>query len=132
MVFPNGSGIAAQLGDGLVLIRTDDGVSSMTSRACSDFGNETRALGSTARVSDWRTVELDRRPRSLVLCTDGVGDDINPNELASFTAWLVHEVRLEPTRRRHQTLARALRAWPTPHHVDDKTIAVCHVPNGVA
>lgn len=130
IVEPDGSGVAAQLGDGLVVLRDGDHVSTLAERSRDVFANETCALGVTSRISAWTKLQFDSRKRSLILCTDGVADDLLSDRLGKFVDWLITDVRLEgPARRRH-VLERALRGWPTPNHLDDKTIAVVHVLEG--
>lgn len=132
VVEPDGSGVTAQIGDGLVVLRDDGGVTPLAARAERGFANETCALGVTARLSAWSRLPLERRSRSLVLCTDGVADDLRPDRLDAFVDWLIAEVRPELPAKRRRTLERALREWPTPNHVDDKTVAVVHVPGSSA
>jgi serine/threonine protein phosphatase PrpC len=130
VVEPDGSGITAQLGDGLVVLRDGNSVSTLATRPGDEFVNETGALGVTSRISAWTKLRFEKHTRSIVLCTDGVADDLLPDRLGTFVDWLISDVRrAEPMKRRY-VLERALREWPTPNHLDDKTIAVVHVPGG--
>ena len=62
--------------------------------------------------------------RIVVLATDGVADDLDPERLGAFTDWLTTDVaRLAPMAR-WRRLHQELRDWPVPRHVDDKTVAV--------
>ena len=124
----DGSGFAAQLGDGLVLLHTDEYTRALGRRDENDFANETLALGQTRRLSAWHQVRLSSGERTIILCTDGVADDLLPERLASFASWLRDEIAPIPPRRRWQTLRGQLIAWPTPHHLDNKTIAVIQTP----
>lgn len=132
VVEPDGSGITAQLGDGLVVLRDSGGITTLATRADRGFANETCALGATARLSAWNRLPLEKRARSLVLCTDGVADDLLPERLGAFVDWLIADIRLEFPAKRRRMIERELRAWPTPNHLDDKTIAVVHVPGSGA
>jgi Protein phosphatase 2C len=125
---PDGSGVAGQLGDGLVLVRDSAGLQLLASRGSGQFVNETAALGITNRIAAWTSLALQRGPRSVVLCTDGVADDLLPKRLGDFTDWLVHELCPLSPHERWRRLMSALRDWPTPRHLDDKTIVVAHVP----
>lgn len=127
VVEPDGSGIVAQLGDGLVVLRDDEGISTLNMESRKGFANETDALGVTSRISAWTKTQVERRLRTVVLCTDGVAEDLLPDRLGEFVDWLVSDVRAEEPRRRRRVLERAFREWPTPNHIDDKTIAVVHV-----
>lgn len=128
VVEPDGSGVAAQLGDGLVVLRDGTHVSTLATRSGDEFANETAALGVTSRISAWTKLQLDTRPRSVILCTDGVADDLLPDRLGNFVDWLITDVRRAGPTKRRRVLERELREWPTPNHLDDKTIAVVHLP----
>ena len=123
---PDGHLLLAGLGDGFALVHEEDGdTTTFGGRSPGCFGNETLALGAPHRIDDWW---IDSRPpgsgRLVVLATDGVADDLDPKRLDVFVHWLSTEVgRLAPAARwRH--LCAALRDWPVPGHVDDKTVAV--------
>ena len=126
LVEPDGSGWAGQLGDGAVLVEDADGmIAPLTTRDPDGFSNLTAALGDTpARLSAWTARALGAGTRSVTLCTDGVADDLRPEALADFNAWLrLAHLPLAPNQR-WRALSAALRDWPTPHHLDDKTIAM--------
>ena len=120
----DGSGLVAQLGDGLILLGEGDQVESLQARAPDAFSNTTRALGVTRSVGAWATRPLDARDRTLVLCTDGVSDDLLPDRYSELLRWLDTEFAARPPGPRRRALASALSAWPTPNHLDDKTLAL--------
>lgn len=120
---PDGAGLAAQLGDGLILIRDGGGLRALASRPPGDFTNETNALGVTKQTSAWTTTTFAAGGRALILCTDGVADDLLPDRLEAFADWATGHAPLAP-QARASALRAALRAWPTPGHADDKTLAV--------
>ncbi len=123
-VRPDGSGIVAQLGDGLILMVDSGKITPLVIRADDDFANETQALGMAKSLSSWKVLELESGTQSVILCTDGVADDLRHDRYGIFADWLCRDIRNTKPRERSKTLARELRAWPTPHHIDDKTIAV--------
>jgi serine/threonine protein phosphatase PrpC len=123
---PDGAGAAAQLGDGLVLVRDGEGLRPLRERPPGDFVNETDALGVTKQTSAWATRGFAPGARSIVLCTDGVADDLLPGKHDEFVAWATNHAE-RPPRARGAALRAALRAWPTPAHTDDKTVAVIEV-----
>lgn len=127
---PDGSGVTAQIGDGLIVLREEETVTCLTGRAGRQFANETSALGIITRISAWSKLELQKSTRSVVLCTDGVADDLLPDHLGKFVDWLIKDIRAELPAKRRRILERALRNWPTPNHLDDKTVAVIHIPGG--
>ena len=59
-----------------------------------------------------------------MLVTDGIADDLRPDKLDAFVKWLRDEIGRKPKNERLTALRRALREWPTPAHLDDKTLAV--------
>lgn len=120
---PSGAGVVAQLGDGLVLLHAQDSTRALAPPPDRGFSNETLALGLTRRVAAWRVRRLEAKARAVVLCTDGVSEDLLPEKLGEFASWLESEILpLEPNRR-SRALRNALLGWPTPRHIDDKTIA---------
>jgi hypothetical protein len=121
---PDGAGVVAQLGDGLVAIDGSRGVSVLSSRGGEGFANETTGLGLTARLAAWRTDVLSQDSRSVLLCTDGISDDLMADKIPEFVGWLRGEVRTMREPQRRHFLVRSLREWPTPKHLDDKTIAM--------
>lgn len=126
-VDPDGSGLVGQLGDGLALVRDGDGLRPLQMRYDSDFGNETEALGVSRDIAAWATAPLGAGARTVVLCTDGVADDLLPDRFDTFVAWLEEEIGPKSPQIRWRALAAALRDWPTPNHLDDKTIAMLQI-----
>ncbi len=112
-----------QLGDGLILLRTQDRVRSLTPPR-TGFGNQTVALGVDRSWSAWHTADFAlQAPGDMVLLmTDGVADDLAPHALNGFASAVHrHLTRLNRRRGRHW-LAHELTHWATPLHGDDKTL----------
>jgi hypothetical protein len=59
---------------------------------------------------------------AVLLASDGVSDDLLPEKRAGFVDWLLKEVVSEP--KPGLSLTRALRDWPVPRHLDDKTVVL--------
>jgi hypothetical protein len=123
---PDGTLVLAGLGDGTALVRTGAlGVQCIGGRPGSDFANETLALGVPHRLHDWSIAVFPPCPgRTVVLASDGVADDLRPDRLDGFVAWLTDEIARLPEPQRARRLAAELRAWPVPRHTDDKTLAL--------
>ena len=89
------------------------------------FGSCTEALGGGGT---WQTLTLQWRAGDIVvLATDGVADDLLEDRVGDFAHWLVDGFATLSPHRRWTALARELRSWPTPRHIDDKTVAVLAV-----
>lgn len=117
--------LIAQLGDGLVVLKTPKGTTTLEPPA-HRFGNATTGLGIASDVREWR---LHLEPNitgtaSILLATDGVADDLVPEKRADFLDFLVSQYGPRPATARTRAIAKELRVWPTPRHRDDKTVAV--------
>lgn len=123
VVDSDGRGLLAQIGDGLALVRRSDDVVAFGLRDGTSFANETEALQSQHDPDAWRTLRLEAGTTAIALCTDGVSDDLLPDRYGAFVDWLVDDLGMLSPRERRQALREALSEWPTPRHVDDKTIA---------
>lgn len=123
----SGRWIVGGVGDGLALVRTGSALRVVIGDRGKDFANETRALGASAGPRAWTLADFPPADveRIALLATDGVADDLLPDRLDGFCDWLIDLGGLA-SQPRHHRLAAELRAWPTPHHLDDKTLAVVH------
>ena len=127
----SGVWVLGGLGDGLVLTRTGRELCNR------DWAPE--AQDSRTRRPDLASREVltsgpsfsSHRPMKTAwsfLATDGISDDLVPEKLDGFCNWLVSSFGDISPSRRWRRLAAELRAWPTPGHLDDKTLAVVHGP----
>ena len=124
----SGVWVLGGVGDGLVITRTGEGQCAVINSRGAEFSNETIGLGASRGPRAWSFVQLapTGEDRVAVLATDGVSDDLVPEKLDEFCDWLVSSFRDLSPARRWRRLAAELRAWPTPGHLDDKTLAVVH------
>ena len=122
---PSGHVLCGGLGDGLIALRTDEG-SQVILGERSGFGNETLALGCPHRLEDWilRDFHLGTQPFDMLLATDGIADDLQRERLDGFIGWLGEEFKSLPPAQRWRKLTHELKNWPTPNHLDDKTLAL--------
>lgn len=120
----------ATLGDGMAVVRTRGAIERVEHPRASRFSNETQSLASGGVWAKrcFECAEID----IAVLASDGVSDDLRPDRLADFVAWLKDEIAAFQPVARWRSLQRELNEWPTPRHLDDKTIAVLAWPNGGA
>lgn len=125
-VASDGGLVIGGLGDGLAMVHFPNGRLDVVVGHRTGFSNQTLGLGVTHRLADWQLhVVKDPDPEVVVvLASDGVADDLVENRLGEFTHWLSERFFAVPARLRGHALRRELRAWPTPRHQDDKTVAV--------
>lgn len=119
----DGRGVAGQVGDGLVLVRSNGAFRVMTAPR-KGFGNQTDTLAQ----ADSETVlsaefELMCPGDGVLLMTDGISDDLVPEQLESFFQAIYLRQRRSSKRQMRQWLTRELSGWSTPFHGDDKTLA---------
>jgi serine/threonine protein phosphatase PrpC len=122
-VSPMGCGKAAQVGDGLLLVK-DNGVLQIVTPPRDGFGNQTQTLAQ-AKATDWTTTEfhLSRPGDGVLLMTDGISDDLIPDQLEGFFDAVYQQLRRSNKRRCKRWLSKELEDWSTPKHGDDKSIA---------
>jgi hypothetical protein len=124
-VVRDGRLLLAQLGDGLVILKTGHGTTTLEP-PLERFGNATTGLGIAADVREWR-VHVEPRfegAAAVLLATDGVADDLLPGKRLEFLDFLVARYGPQAGGARARAIAKELREWPTPRHRDDKTVAV--------
>lgn len=126
MSLPDDRVLIGQLGDGLALWRWPDGRLVCLSSEREGFANQTASLGSPDSRSRWRLHETRAiAGASLCLLTDGIGDDLLPEQFGEFLGYVERTYAPLPPRQRHARLARDLRNWPSPRHGDDKSLLFC-------
>jgi serine/threonine protein phosphatase PrpC len=125
ILFARGQFFAAQLGDGLLYFQGGESPFCLVEGRDAGFSNETIGLGLAKSLSDWHyTEKILPSAFTLMLCTDGVADDILPERRADFVKYLRDEMDPLPPRRRSSLLRRELTNWPTPGHIDDKSLVL--------
>lgn len=118
-----GHGLAGQIGDGLMLIRSR-GELQVLGDLRVGFANQTHTLAQ-ADQSLVRSIEFDLvfPGDGVLLMTDGISDDLVPEHLCGFFQAIYQRQRRLSKRRMRQWLTHELNGWSTPLHGDDKTIA---------
>ena len=111
------------LGDGLIAAVLNDGsVKTLHDSKNDSFSNITDSLAEQTPISSWKTMLIPVKDcRAVVLCTDGISDDLIDPE--GFVRDYVEAFCDLPTVVATSSSADMLVDWPTPKHSDDKTIA---------
>lgn len=118
-----GQGLVGQAGDGLALIRSQGRFRILTAQK-DGFGNQTTTLAQAdvigAASSD---VMLSLPGDGVLLMTDGISEDLIPEQLEPFFNAIYRRQQHSSKRRMKRWLETELQQWSTPRHGDDKTIA---------
>lgn len=111
------------LGDGLAaVVKTDGSVVGLFQEKSDSFSNITVSLSEEVTVNDWRWLSVpDADCQSIVLCTDGVSDDLT--DVNGFVKEFTDAHRKLSSTSAARRTREVLENWPTPKHSDDKTIA---------
>ena len=122
----NGKCLLAQLGDGLIAVcsNSSDEPILLYDTKQDSFSNLTFSFGCEFRPEQWQTrTILSDHCDAVVLCTDGISDDLMPDKQSEFAKELYISYRDYSSRQRKNELRGWLKDWPVPGHSDDKTIA---------
>lgn len=130
---PNGESIlAGMLGDGMIsVLKTDGSYAELVEDKDGYFSNQTAALSESTQPCQWKTLLLPSSEcRAILLCTDGVADDIDPDKKLGFIRHIYTQARkCAPPSTASKELRKMLKNWPVPKHSDDKTL-VCLYKSG--
>jgi serine/threonine protein phosphatase PrpC len=119
----NGEVKAAQLGDGLILVRSGGFFYCVTPER-EGYGNQTSALERTHKPEKWleHFCSLKQFGDGIVLMTDGIADDLDPTQLPEFMETLFQVFIKRNRRTSRKWLQKQLENWTTPMHSDDKSL----------
>jgi len=119
----NGLLKSGQVGDGLLLIRSEGKFSVITPER-SGFGNQTQTLAK-ADPEEWSFVDtaISQVGDGILLMTDGISDDLISEQLEPFFDTVFMQLKRTNKRRCKVWLTQELAEWSTPLHGDDKSIA---------
>jgi len=112
-----------RLGDGLgAIVKTDGSIELLSDDKSDGFSNITAALSPNVKENDWHWLSRpEDECQSIVLCTDGVSDDLS--DVNGFVRQFSDAHRVFSSVSAARRAREALEKWPTPKHSDDKTIA---------
>lgn len=128
---PDGHCFLGGVGDGLIATRSGEGpVRLIKGERDTEFSNQTSGMGNSVRLKDWLVEVIDPTDEDQVvlLATDGIADDLHLEKIDELLDWLIASFAFLPPLKRWQVLCKELRNWPTPRHVDDKTLVVIWKP----
>lgn len=118
-----GRGQVGQVGDGLLLVRSE-GRFSVLSVPRRGYSNHTSTLAQREPAECCSAgVALTQPGDGVLMMTDGIADDLISEQLELFFNAIYRRMRHSSRRRMRRWLTRELNDWSTPHHGDDKSIA---------
>lgn len=122
--------LLAQLGDGMAVACAQSGQPAFVlAPAKTGFGNLTDCLRERHHAESWRVASLNTADWcGVLLCTDGIADDLAAGMEADFASALMASGRGRGARSQRREARRWLRDWPVPGHADDKTIVCLMAP----
>ncbi|MDB4542833.1 protein phosphatase 2C domain-containing protein [bacterium] len=115
-----------RLGDGIIALHFDDNEGNIVlhDNKNETFSNYTSCLTDVFDKNDWQPLVVSSRNcRSIILCTDGISDDLLADQVLNFTKELCFHYRYFERTKRSREIKRWLNNWPVPGHTDDKTLA---------
>lgn len=120
-----GQMVIGMLGDGLIAVLKRDGsYRELCDNKEDCFSNQTVALSASTTADRWCTMVIDQEEcEAVLLCTDGVADDLRSERREDFVRWLFREGESLSASAFGREIRKMLKNWPTPKHSDDKTIA---------
>ena len=123
--------LLGQLGDGLIIASSNNSNGKILNESKEDsFSNVTYSIRSNFQFEQWRYAFLNASDyKSVLLCTDGISDDLVPGTEHEFAKRIYEEYNDNIPRKRYYKILDWLKNWPTPRHSDDKTIACLNKVN---
>lgn len=122
-----------RLGDGMIAIYGELESNSLIldDKKQDSFSNYTDCLEQEFNPEQWETATVNSHDcKAVVLCTDGISDDLLPEKQLIFVEELYSTYVDQEYEVRKTDLERWLHAWPVPLHSDDKTIACLYKKRG--
>jgi len=115
-----------RLGDGIIaaLGETEENHIILSDNKQDSFSNYTNSLQQEFKPDQWEITTIEsKRYHAIVLCTDGISDDLMVGKEFEFTKEFVNEYANLRSHKRSSNIKKMLNEWPVPGHSDDKTIA---------
>ena len=115
-----------RLGDGMLAIygESEKDCFILSDNKQDSFSNYTYSLHHEFKPDQWETTTIDAQNcKAVVLCTDGIADDLLPGIELKFSKEFICEYADMSLKKRKWKIKKMLNNWPVPGHSDDKTIA---------
>lgn len=115
-----------RLGDGMIAVYGDSKKDCLilSDNKQNSFSNYTYSLHHEFKPDQWETTTIEVSIcKAVVLCTDGISDDLLPEKQMIFVQELYSSYTDIAPAERNKDIRRWLNDWPVPGHSDDKTIA---------
>jgi len=115
-----------RLGDGMIAVlgEAEKHCLILSDNKQDSFLNYTDSLHQEFKPDQWETTTIESAEcKAVVLCTDGISDDLLPEKQMNFVQELYSAYADLESEERRRDLKRWLSEWPVPGHSDDKTIA---------
>ena len=117
--------IMCQVGDGLCAMKKGDQLTVLSPKN-DDFSNETMTF-SKSKLYNWNTSIIKKEEGfeyKLILCTDGISEDLKIEVLGEFIDELASSISVESKTTNNQFLVEIINSWPNKYSNDDKTMVV--------
>lgn len=125
--------ILGRLGDGLIAVhgKSEEDSVILSDDKNNSFSNYTACLSQTIDRAQWEIIVLNEQQcMAVVLCTDGIADDLLPDKKNDFAKDIYLNYRDVDSYTRTKNIKKWLQEWPVPNHSDDKTIACLYKKEG--
>ena len=107
-----------RVGDGMICILGENNI--IIEENKNSFTNYTTPFGRDETIQ-WQIFNV-KNVESLVLCSDGISEDIQKEKSFDFCEKYVLKYKNQKKRKREKEIKEWLKKWPVKGHSDDKTI----------
>ncbi len=116
--------VLGMLGDGLIgVLKKDGSYLELNEDKTNSFSNQTIALSEKNTIRQWKTALIGQEECvAILLCTDGISDDLIPEKRNGFIEHIYHQVQKISLITAARNLRKMMEKWPVPKHSDDKTL----------
>ncbi len=120
--------ITGRLGDGMICVGYEDRNVILSDNKNESFSNISNCMHRKFNYESWEIKELKSDKLDFILlCTDGISDDIKAENRYAFAKEFANEYSVMTYQKRSHNIRKMLSEWPVPMHTDDKTIACLKV-----